>query len=273
MPEEDRADTGVRSVQVALGIIEMLAASEAEMGVTEIASRMGLTKGAVFRHLATLVERGYIVQDPASSRYGWGPRLYLLSRMGSARHDLLSLSEEPMRWLRDELDQTVVLSAATARSVVVLSTMPSNRPVEIGVRPGSELSLNASAQGKVALAFGPAALRERLIAGELPRFTERTITEIGPLDREVQEVRRQGWASAPGEVEFGINAIAVPVLSPGGELVATLAILGSMGSVGAAPTEAQREALQAASRRITGKLAPAPIPADPARRAGPRARR
>lgn len=52
----------MRSVQVALDVLEAVAFSDEELGVTQIAERLGLTKGSVHRHLLTLVERGYLVQ-------------------------------------------------------------------------------------------------------------------------------------------------------------------------------------------------------------------
>src|SRR5215813_5285765 len=93
----DKPDGGVRSVQATLDILETLAQAEGEMGVTEIANRLGLTKATVFRHLTTLVERGYLAQNGATSRYHLGPRLYLLGRLAPARLDLVSAAEEAMK--------------------------------------------------------------------------------------------------------------------------------------------------------------------------------
>jgi IclR family transcriptional regulator, KDG regulon repressor len=71
---EERVDGGVRSVQVALDVLEAVAFADEELGVTQIAERLGLTKGSVHRHLLTLVERGYLVQNPVTTRYSSGPR-------------------------------------------------------------------------------------------------------------------------------------------------------------------------------------------------------
>ena len=60
-----------------------------------------------------------------------------------------------MRQLRDALDQPIVLSEMTPRGALVLTNLSSTSPIEIGVRPGSELTFHASAQGKVMLAFAP----------------------------------------------------------------------------------------------------------------------
>ena len=59
---EDGA-AGVRSVELAIDVLEAVAFSGEEMGVTQIADRLSVTKGSVHRHLHTLVERGYLTQN------------------------------------------------------------------------------------------------------------------------------------------------------------------------------------------------------------------
>lgn len=248
-----RADAGVRSVQVTLDIIELLAASEGEMGVTEIAQALGLGKPAIFRHLVTLTERGFLSQNPSTSRYHWGPRLYLLGRHAPERFDLASLAAPAMRALVEAVGQTVVLSAPGPHGIVVLSTLRSSQQVEIGVREGSSLALNASAQGKVALAFGPEELRERLRATGLVRFTEHTLIDPAALDAEIARVRERGWAVAPNEVLLGINTLAMPVREHG-RLAGVLALVGSVQFVTAPPDERSLAALRTAVRAIEDTL-------------------
>ena len=65
MPDLDHS-TGVRSVQLAIDVLEAVAFAPEEMGVTQIAERLSVTKGSVFRHLKTLVDRGYLSQNAAT---------------------------------------------------------------------------------------------------------------------------------------------------------------------------------------------------------------
>lgn len=261
-----RNDAGVRSVHVTLDIIELLAGSEGEMGVTEIAQALGLGKPAVFRHLVTLTERGFLAQNPTTSRYHWGPRLYVLGRNAPERFDLASLAASAMRDLGEATGQTVVLSAPGPNGIVVLSTLKSAQQIEIGVREGSSLALNASAQGKVALAFGPSELRERLETTGYVRFTEYTLIEPAALDAELSRIRQRGWAVAPNEVLLGINTLAMPIMGPGARLVGALAIVGSVQFVAPSPEPRVLDALRAAVHAIEAVLqAASPVSARPAR--------
>lgn len=111
---------------------------------------------------------------------------------------------------------------------MVLQTISSTKPIEIGVRAGSELALHGSAQGKVALAFGHPTLREQLRKRRLEAITPKTIVDQHALDREIDLVRQQGYAVAPEETLAGINAVAVPIFSRAGVIAASLAIVASI---------------------------------------------
>src|ERR1041385_5286450 len=167
------AEPRVKSVGITLDVLEAVAFANGDQGVTELAQQLGMTKATIFRHLQTLLDRGYIAKTARTSRYRLGIKSHLLGRMALANIDLLTASEHVMRELRDESGETVVLSAVEAKSVRVVTTVKGQSPFEIGVRSGSELAFHASAQGKVALAFSPE-LATRMQRRTLTAFTDRT---------------------------------------------------------------------------------------------------
>jgi IclR family acetate operon transcriptional repressor len=75
--------------------------------------------------------------------------------------------------------------------------------------------------GKVFLAHGGTPP-----TGSLAAYTERTIVDPAVLEEEVARARDRGWAEAVGEREEDLNAIAAPVLSPAGTLVAIIGVQG-----------------------------------------------
>lgn len=248
-----RSDTGVRSVQLALDVLEAVALSGEELGVTQLAERLRVTKGSVHRHLLTLVERGYLAQNPATARYGMGPKSRLLARIAPSV-DLVQIADGPMRDLRDLLGHSVVLTALTPRGALVLTTVASTSPFEIGVRTGSELSFHASAQGRIFLAFGPQALRDRVLSKPLPKLTARTITDKHALSAELLRVVRQGYSAAPEQSLLGVAAIAVPVFDERDSCVAALAIVGSIQHLPEKCDARSVGALKAAGRQVSRLL-------------------
>jgi DNA-binding IclR family transcriptional regulator len=244
---------GVHSVRLALDVLETVAFSEEELGVTQIAERLKMTKGSVHRHLQTLVERGYLAQNSTTSRYGIGPRSRLLYRH-APETDIVHLAEGPMRQLRDALGHPVVLSEMTPRGALVLNKLSGTSPIEIGVRPGSELTFHASAQGKVMLAFAPTPFRARVLAKPLVRFTAKTIVSARKVEQELQEIVRLGYASAPEEAMLGLNAVAAPIFDAEDACVAAIALVASIQFLPEKPRAADVAQLIEAARQISRKL-------------------
>ena len=250
---DDRSETGVRSVQLALDVLEAVAFSGEELGVTQLADRLGVTKGSVHRHLLTLVERGYLVQNPITTRYALGAKSRLLARL-SPDVDLAHVSEGPMRELRDALGHTVVLSAMTPRGALVLNTVQGTSAIEIGVRPGSELSFHGSAQGKILLAFSPRPQQERVLSRPLESFTRHTIVDPQRIEEDLARAVRVGYAAAPEEAMLGINAVAAPIFDDKDACIGALAMVGSIQFLTAEPDAATISALRAAAQQISRKL-------------------
>jgi DNA-binding IclR family transcriptional regulator len=271
-PPGDRAGAGVRSVQLALDVLEAIAFSGDELGVTQLADRLGVTKGSVHRHLHTLVERGYLTQNAATARYAIGPKSRLLARFAPDA-DLIQVAEGTMRELRDRLGHTVVLSAMTPRGALVLTTLASTSPIEIGVRPGSELPFHASAQGKVLLAFAPRPVQERILARPLERFTDRTIVERERIEAELVRIARHGYASAPEEVLLGINVMAAPIFDERDNCIGALAIVGSIQYLPETPDPDTVEALKDYGKQISRRFGHGRGPGDAGGPAPPRAAR
>jgi DNA-binding IclR family transcriptional regulator len=249
----DPGSGGVHSVQLAIDVLEAVAFSDDELGVTQIAERLNMTKGSVHRHLQTLVERGYLAQNSVTSRYMIGPKSRLLARHAPDT-DLVHLAEGPMRQLRDALGHPVVLSEMTPRGALVLNKLSGTAPIEIGVRPGSELIFHASAQGKVMLAFAPHPLRTRVLARPLQRLTDKTIVSVRRLEQQLLEIARLGFASAPEEAMLGLNAVAAPIFDAQDACIATVAIVASIQFLPEKPRPSDVAQLIEAARQISRKL-------------------
>lgn len=245
---------GVQSVVLALSILETLGRARSHLGVTALAESLGTTKSRIHRHLQTLVQQGYIVQSPMTERYRLGARLIELGNAAAHASDIVSVAAQPMRKLRDALDQAVILGQVEDGAIRILTTLAGKMAVEVGVRPGSLLGLNISAQGKMALAFMPDALREEFLSRPLARETEHSITDLAVLRQHLAVIRQRGWADAPNEAAVGLNALAFPVLGASGELAGSLAIVSLTQFIGSPPTPEQIRAVGTAAQEISQAL-------------------
>jgi DNA-binding IclR family transcriptional regulator len=246
--------SGVRAADTVLSVLETVAWAGEPIGVTQIATALQATKSAVFRHLQTLVDRAYLIQDADTNRYRLGPKAFLIGHLAPPSWDLARTLEGPMRELRDATGLAVVLSTPTPQGAFVVSTFHGTHPIEIGVRPGSELSLHASAQGKIFLAFGPKSLTDRVMQSPRAALTERTITEAADLAAEIGRVRMQGYATAPEETLLGCNALAAPVHDHRDALVASVALVGSIQHITNGPDPKLVDALRLLAEKASRLL-------------------
>lgn len=258
MPRRKTTETeplaGVQAVQLVLEILEYLAKQEVA-GVTEIANALGSTKARVHRHLRTLVNTGYAVQEPSGERYCAGPRLVVLAQMLAVENSLIRVAHPVMQRLRDDLGHTVALARISGPVATMVDCCEGSGLLNISLRTGTEMPLHANAGGKLVLAYGSPEVRSLIDTLSFERFTEHTITDPATLKAEVDRVREQGWANAPEEFVIGINALAAPVFDRDKRLVATVALVNSIQFLGRRPTPEQVERLKVAADEITRHLA------------------
>lgn len=251
---ETREDKNIQSVQVALRLLEALAHNRGPMGVTEIATRLGTPKARVYRHLRTLFAQGYVEQDPETEKYRLGIKLYQLGRAAGEQIDLLTEARRIMQRLCDSLQMAVTLGRPVDDGIFIVDMLRADTPMEISTRPGYVLPFHATAQGKVALAFGDPDLADRVLAGPLERMTPQTIVDPDRLRAQVRKARLAGWAVAPGEVLPGLNAIAAPIFSADGRLEATITVVGTVQGLPARPRREMIAAVLEAGRAISHAL-------------------
>jgi DNA-binding IclR family transcriptional regulator len=253
-----RDENGLASVDLVLSLIELLAGSARPRAMSDIAREMGISKARAHRHLRALMQHGYVLQDRDTERYEIGIKLLELGEAVRHRFDVLGATRPEMGRLRDETGQTVTVSALVEDAVVILELLQGKTLVEFGVRPGATLDFAASAHGLVALAFGSPCLLQQVLSRPLKTYTPATLTDPELLKAHVEQVRRQGWATAADQLLVGVNALAAPVFDYRNEWRGTIAIVGSTHFIPADPAPEQlrqvTEAAAEASRRLGWRM-------------------
>lgn len=273
---ETTAQTGRRSVGSvarAIALLDALAASDAGLGVNELARRIGVNASTASRLLATLQEAGLVHRDAGNGPYWLGLRLVTLADRVLAQRDVRTLARPLLIRLASDTGETATLSLPGDGAAVTVDFVQSPSSVVSMARVGRPSIPHATATGKVMLAFAEGApvaaegagdteqtaeqAAFRVAAAEsdaLPSFTERTITDVSVLAVELAEARRWGWAEAAGEREADLAAVAAPVFGHDGGLVA---ILGLQGPIARLPTETRAglsEPLVAAASELGAAL-------------------
>src|SRR5262245_21397215 len=215
------AERTVGAVQRAIGVLEALTGAP-ELGTNEIARRTGLNASTVSRLLATLAAAGLVEHSEDTGRYRSGSRMMVYGNLVHSRLDVRQAVRPLLGQLAADSGETTTLSAPSSPDAVTIDFVQAPGSVVSVAELGRPSVAHATAAGKVGLAFGEAALPP----GRLVRFTERTVTDRGRLEAELDAVRRQGFATAEGEREPDLNAIAAPVFGLTGVLAAVVGAQG-----------------------------------------------
>jgi DNA-binding IclR family transcriptional regulator len=133
-----------------------------------------------------------------------------LARRGVGNRDLTELSADSLRRLAEASAETINLAVPTPLGVEHLSQVDSHHFIGSTNWIGRRVPHETTAVGKVFLAFGAVRITEQH-AGLVP---------------ELEAVRVRGYATAIGELEPGLAAMAAPVRAGVGDVVAALSISG-----------------------------------------------
>jgi DNA-binding IclR family transcriptional regulator len=211
----------VAAVQRAIAILGELADARAELGTNEIARRTGINVSTISRLLATLTSGGLVEHVAVSGRYRLGVGVIRLASAAGDRLDIRSLARPHLAELASRTQETATLSVPGGHEAITLDYVQSPLSVRSVAEVGRASAAHATAVGKVFLAHGGTAPN-----GPLHAFTERTIVDHDVLRADVARIRELGWGQALGEREEDLNAVAVPVLDPAGQLAAILGVQG-----------------------------------------------
>jgi IclR family KDG regulon transcriptional repressor len=206
-------------------VLEALAYAKRPLGVTELAHALGLGKSNVHRLLQALTELGYAHRDEATSSYRASIRLWELGSAVLERIDLRGAAASYMERLLQQTRETVHLSILDGDEVVYVHKLDSPEPVRAYTRVGGRAPAWCVATGKAMLAWqGEAALAA--LADRIVRHSPNTIVEPAEFLREMERVRRKGYAVNRGEWRESVCGLAAPVRDPGERVVAAIGISG-----------------------------------------------
>ncbi len=244
----------VRSVDRAASLLIALGETQGEAGVTELARRLGLHKSTASRLLATLQKRGLVEQDDDSGKYRLGLAVVRLGGRAEKTLDFRSIAMSDMEQLARGVKETTTLGILDSDTVLTIAYADGSGMGHD--RTGRNSPLHATAPGKLLLSAQAEREVIRLSKIGFTPYTSRTIVRVDLLLEELARVRKRGFATAFGEHEPSVNAIAVPVYDQRSAVVAALEVRASGNRITPARVpelvDRAREAAASITTRIGG---------------------
>jgi DNA-binding IclR family transcriptional regulator len=223
MASRPRPAYPIASVDRALRL-QLLVARRSRLRLSEASRALGVAPSTAHRLLAMLVFHDLVRQE---DRYTYvpGPALAAIARAVVQEADLCELARPVIAELAAAADETVHVSVLDGRMVRYLDAVESTRALRVASRAGRTAPAHYTAAGKALLAALAPAQVERLLGGvELEARTDRSVTDLSVLARQLGRARRLGYAACQGESEEGVASIAMTVRDGAGRVRAAVNI-------------------------------------------------
>jgi DNA-binding IclR family transcriptional regulator len=205
-------------------ILEAFTIEEPALSALELSRRLELPRSTVHRLLATLLEEGYIDQDPDTLKYHLGLKLLRLSHIVMNQLKLEQTAYPLMQQLASQTNANTYLGVLDQKEGVILylTAVSSLLPITVvGVRA----PIHSTALGKAVSAYLSERWLEKILSvAGMEAITPRTITNRAQLKAHLAEVRRRGYAIDEEESLPGMCCLAAPVQHHAGNVVSAVSV-------------------------------------------------
>lgn len=217
---------GEKSLSKVFDIVEAAGLRAEGRSAKALAAELGMPESTLFRMVKFLIERGYLRRN--GSRLTLGAAAIRLGALAQRQNPLAQVAHGALAALSGRTSETVHLAELQEDHIVYVDKVEGSRSVRMASLIGSSGPLYCTGVGKVILAFQPEPERKRLLETiDFEACTATTITSEEALFRELEKIRRAGYAVDDCEHERGVYCIAAPVFNAGGAVFAGISVSGS----------------------------------------------
>jgi DNA-binding IclR family transcriptional regulator len=211
----------VPALEKGLEVLELLATMPAGLNVTALAGKLGRSTGELYRIVQYLEYRGYIDRNRENDVYSLSFRLFQLSHEHPPIRSLTVCAVPVMDRLAIDIGQSCHLAVLNRTNAVIVAQVDSPLPIRYSVRLGASFPVWETSSGLMLSAFLKPSPQSALIA-QVARLT--TAAELSEFERQLIEVREQGYEQRESLMIGGITNLSRPVTNHIGDLIAVLTV-------------------------------------------------
>ena len=213
------------SVATAARILREFGKHSTQLGVTQLAQRVGVGKSTAHRVIWTLVAEGLLEKVEETGLFRLTSTMRSLGASAETAQRLHEAATIPLDQLRRRTPGTLHIAILDGADVLYIERREGPGAIPVFRSVGSRNAAHVTSSGKALLAFLPPDRQKRLVQEmRLAPKTSRTITSRADFLAELARVRRQGYAENRGESQPGMCSIAAPIRDPLGQVVASVSV-------------------------------------------------
>ena len=238
-----------------IAVLEQLSA-QGTLSTEQVSAKTGIPKSSAYRILRILEDTGYVFRTKAGLEDIWSVdlRFLTLSAKILSRVDIKTEVRDILVKLADDTKEIVQLAIWQSGKVLIVDNIKRHSSLVSVAHEGTYLCINSCAAGIVFGAFmEDDEVESALNCGDLPRFTQYTITDPKALRELFKRVRAVGYAVDDQYCAIGHRCVGAPVFNHTGRIVAEINISGhiqtlSDSMIGEYAAKVMRRAAEASQR-------------------------
>ncbi len=246
-----------QSVEKTLQIIEQLADEREPLHLADLSKRVKMPPSTVLRMVNTLLEHGYAYQDPQTLRYGLTLRFAQIGQMVSEQLHIRDLAHPYLLELSRTCGESACLAIEEEMEVIYIDVVDgADGMLKIMQRIGKRAPLHSTGVGKLMLTqYTPEKLNMLTQQKGLVFLTPHTLASVQALKRELEIIRKQGYAVDDEECELGARCVAAPIYNYQNRIVAAISVSGPISRITRKRTQELAALVVEAADKISATLA------------------
>jgi DNA-binding IclR family transcriptional regulator len=252
----ERERRGINSVEVGGQLLLALAAHGRPMALRDLARASGMPPGKAHPYLVSFSKLGLVTQDAATGHYWLGPTAI---QLGLVSLRMLNPVREATPFAQEMAERTghgVALTVWGNQGPTVVLLLDALYPLHVNMRTGTVMSLAGTATGRLFAAYLPRQLVEAAMREDYRRLGPDIATPLQPeeVEKQLDEVRRNGLSRSVSNPTPGVTAFAAPVFDYSGNMVLGITLMGSSGTFDPSWTGPQATAVRTCADDISKRL-------------------
>jgi DNA-binding IclR family transcriptional regulator len=217
----------IQSIARASSIMECIAESNNSISITELSKKVDLHKSTVHRILSTLIELGYVKQNPSNNQYEMTIKMFEIGTSAIKQNDLITLVKPHLEKLRDVSGEAIHLVVPDKTDIVYVDKVESNQTLRMHSVIGRRSPMYCTAVGKAILSYrSEKEVDEFWDKIEPVQHTEHTLTKLSDFKDELSQIRVTGISYDNEEHEKDIRCVGTALIDYSGSVVGAISISG-----------------------------------------------
>jgi DNA-binding IclR family transcriptional regulator len=239
----DQTGTVSRVMRLVLALSE----SHEPLGVTHLATAIGLPPSTTHRLLELLTQGGFVQQSGSTRKYAVGPTLLRIAHRVVARSPVLKLVQPALDAVAAQTGETALFAMYSAgeSDAVYLAKSDSPNRLRFRIEVNRQVDMLRAAAGLAVLALLPEAERSAIIAASTlsPR-------KAATLRARLAQIAHERFAVSEADELPDMIGVAVPLTTPSGAIAGSIAIVVPRVRFDERQLAAYRTVLADAARRL-----------------------